>query len=92
MSNKLSPKTLCHYNTSQNYILSFLYKEYKEDDRALKDLDYKFVIGFENYLRGYSPKHYLGKIGNNAVMKHIQRLRRLIRIRSLNSKLNLKSE
>tara|TARA_R110000868_G_scaffold37400_1_gene132355 strand:+ start:23 stop:1267 length:1245 start_codon:yes stop_codon:yes gene_type:complete len=80
MSNKLSPKTLCHYNTSQNYILSFLYKEYKEDDRALKDLDYKFVIGFENYLRGYSPKHYLGKIGNNAVMKHIQRLRRMINL------------
>tara|TARA_R110002051_G_scaffold63132_1_gene114884 strand:+ start:4185 stop:5426 length:1242 start_codon:yes stop_codon:yes gene_type:complete len=80
MSNKLSPKTLCHYKTSQNYILRFLHKEYKEDDRFLRDLDYKFVVGFENYLRGYRPKHYLGKIGNNAVMKHIQRLRRMINL------------
>jgi site-specific recombinase XerD len=80
MSNKLSPKTLCHYKTSQTYILTFLKKEYKEDDRFLRDLDYKFVIGFENYLRGYRPKHYLGKIGNNAVMKHIQRLRRMINL------------
>ncbi|MDP5060657.1 MAG: site-specific integrase [Maribacter sp.] len=80
MSNKLSPKTLTHYRTSQNYVLSFLQKEYTENDRFLRDLDYKFVIGLEDYLRGYRPKHYQGKIGNNAVMKHIQRLRRMINL------------
>ena len=75
---KLNPKTLCHYRTSQKYLLEFVKKEYSKRDFYLRDLDYSFVISFENFLRGYKPKHYQGKIGNNAVMKHIQRLRKMI--------------
>ncbi len=78
MSHKLSPKTMCHYQTSQRYMLEYVSKKYKTKDIFLQNLDYAFVIGFENFLRGYKPKHYQKKIGNNAVMKHIQRLRRMI--------------
>ena len=53
-------------------------KKYKSSDIYLQDLDYAFVLSFENFLRSYQPKHYQGKIGNNAVMKHIQRLRKMI--------------
>ena len=78
MGVKLAPKTLCHYKTSQKYILSYISIEYKKEDIYLQDLNYEFVIGFESFLRSYQPRHYQGRIGNNAVMKHIQRLRRMI--------------
>jgi len=78
MASKLCTKTLCHYSTSQKYTLAYLVKKYKRQDIFLKDLDYAFVLGFENFLRSYKPKHYQGSIGNNTVMKHIQRLRRMI--------------
>jgi len=75
---KLATKTLCHYRTSQKYILAYVSEEYKKSDIYLQDLDYAFVIGFESYLRLYQPNHYQGRIGNNAIMKHIQRLRRMV--------------
>lgn len=75
---KLAPKTLCHYKTSQKYILEYISDEYNKEDIYLQDLDYEFVLGFESFLRSYQPRHYQGGIGNNAVMKHIQRLRRMI--------------
>ena len=78
MGVKLAPKTLCHYETSQKYILEYITREYKSDDVFLQDLDYQFVLGLESFLRSYRPRHYQGKIGNNAVMKHIQRLRRMV--------------
>ncbi|MFS4494750.1 site-specific integrase [Maribacter sp. 2308TA10-17] len=78
MAEKLCAKTLCHYRTSQKYILRFLSKKFKSEDRYLQDLDYSFVLSFESFLRAYQPNHYQGKIGNNAVMKHIQRLRKMI--------------
>ena len=78
MGVKLAPKTLCHYETSQKYILEYISSEYKSDDIFLQDLDYQFVLGLESFLRSYRPLHYQGKIGNNAIMKHIQRLRRMV--------------
>ena len=78
MGTKLCAKTLSHYKTSQKYILAYLNYEYQSSDRYLQDLDYAFIIGFESFLRAYKPTHYQGKIGNNAVMKHIQRLRKMV--------------
>ncbi|TYA89176.1 site-specific integrase [Seonamhaeicola marinus] len=78
MACKLSPKTMCHYRTSQKYIIAYINDKYKSSDYYLQDLNYAFVLGFESFLRTYQPNHYQGRIGNNAVMKHIQRLRRMI--------------
>lgn len=80
MFHKLSGNTSRLYLISQKYILHYLKMEYKSDDMELVLLDYKFIIGFENFLRGFKPKHYRNKIGNNAVMKHIQRLGKMIRL------------
>ncbi len=80
MVHKLCAKTLCHYKTSQKYILEFIFEEYNLSDIQLQNLNYAFVLGFENFLRSYEPKHYQGNIGNNAVMKHIQRLKKMIRL------------
>ncbi len=78
MFNKLHNNTSRLYLTSQRYILLFIKKKYKVEDMELADLDYKFILNFENFLRNHRPRHYQQKIGNNAVMKHIQRLRRMI--------------
>lgn len=78
MFHKLHRNTSRLYLISQKYILLYLKKEYKLDDIELSFLDYKFILGFENFLRGHKPRHYQKQIGNNAVMKHIQRLRRMV--------------
>lgn len=75
---KLHKDTMRHYKTSQHYLLEFVLKELKTTDIFLKDLNYAFLINFENYLRALQPKTHHGKIGNNTTMKHIQRLRKMV--------------
>lgn len=75
---KLKHNTSRLYITSQNYLRKFIQKEYKRPDFYLKELDYSFIIKFENYLRSVKPRHYQNRLQHNAVMKHIQRLRKMI--------------
>jgi len=75
---KLKHNTSRLYITSQNYLRKFIKKEYKKPDYYLKELDYSFIIKFENYLRSVKPRHYQNRLQHNAVMKHIQRLRKMI--------------
>lgn len=78
MGHKLHPVTLRHYKTSQRYLLEFLQVEYKKSNIHLDKLNYAFLISFENFLLKYQPKKGYKKIRNNTVMKHIQRLRKMI--------------
>ena len=78
MFSKLKRNTTRLYITSQNYIRGFVKKEYGRKNIYLKELDYSFVIKFENYLRAVKPRHYRKNLQHNAVMKHIQRLRKMI--------------
>lgn len=78
MFDKLHYNTSRLYLTSQKYILLFIEKEYKQDDIELTALDYNFILKFEHFLRRHKPNHYQPQIGNNAAMKHIQRLRRMV--------------
>lgn len=75
---KMHGNTSRLYITSQKYILLFLKSKLKKDDIRLDELNYKFILDFENFLRCHQPNHYQTRIGNNAVMKHIQRLRKMI--------------
>ncbi|UMB53914.1 site-specific integrase [Lutibacter sp. A64] len=78
MACKLHKDTMRNYKSSQNYLRKFIKKEYKTNNVYLKDLNYSFVIGFEDFLRSYQPIDHQRKIGNNTVMKHIQRLRKMV--------------
>lgn len=78
MQHKLHKNTMGQYKTSQRYMLEYILKEYKEADIYISELDYSFVIGFEDFLRSYVPKLGQSKIGNNTAMKHIKRLRRMV--------------
>lgn len=67
-----------NFNVTEGYINKFLNQERKTSDVYLKQLDYKFLCDFENYLQGYWPKSHPKAMGHNTVMKHIQRLRKMV--------------
>ena len=80
MKGKLKWGTQKNYFTTQRYISNFILKTYNSTDMFLKELDYDFIIRFEKYLRAYIPQDHHKKMGNNTVMKHIERLRKLINL------------
>lgn len=78
MSETLSYGTLKNYFTTQKYIKQFLQEKRKKDDIYLSKLTFRFVVDFENFLRAHVPKDHQKPMGNNTVMKHIQRLRKMV--------------
>ena len=67
-----------NYRVSEKYFFKFLNKERKTSDIYLKELDYKFLCDFEDFLGGYYPKGHPKAMGHNTIMKHIQRLRKMV--------------
>lgn len=78
MSESLSYGTLKNYFTTQRYIKEFLIKKRKTQDAYLSQLTYRFLVDFEKYLRSHIPEDHQKPMENNTVMKHIQRLRKMI--------------
>lgn len=74
MKSTLRWGTQKNYFTTHKYIFLFLKQKHKTTDMFLSELNYKFIIDFERYLRGQKS------MGNNTVMKHIERLRKMIRL------------
>lgn len=72
--------TLKNYFTTQRYIKEFLKANLNTSDIYLTQLSYKFVIEFELFLKKYQPKDHHNPMGNNTVMKHIERLRKMINL------------
>jgi len=72
--------TLKNYFTTQKYIVLFLKERYKTSDIYLKSLNYKFLVDFEYFLRKHSPVDHQRPMENNTVMKHIERLRKMIKM------------
>ncbi|MBU2902912.1 site-specific integrase [Maribacter dokdonensis] len=80
MKDKLKWGTQKNYYTTQGYISKFLLKTYKTSDMYLRELDYDFITKFEKYLRSYIPVDHHKRMGNNTVMKHIERFRKLVNL------------
>lgn len=74
----LARGSIKNFEVSVGYVKRFLGQEMKTDDINLKQLNYKFICDFENFLHHYWPKGHPKAMGNNTVMKHIQRLRKII--------------
>lgn len=70
--------TIRNYEVTEGYIKKFLKEKKKTTDVFLKQLDYKFICDFENFLHCFWPKGHPKALGQNTVMKHIQRLRKMI--------------
>jgi site-specific recombinase XerD len=78
MKNTLAWGTQKNYFTTQKYIQMFLKEKFRTTDIFLSQLTYKFITGFENFLRLYEPLDHHKPLGNNGVMKHIERFRKMI--------------
>ncbi len=76
----LEPGTMKNYYSTERYVKEFLVKRKKRSDIYLSQLDYKFIIDFEIYLRQREPDKGQRPCTNNTVMKHIERLRKMINI------------
>ena len=72
--------TLKNYKTTQKYVNLFLKEKYNKNDIFLSELNYKFVCDFEYFMRKYKPTDHHLPMGNNTVMKHIERLRKMINL------------
>jgi site-specific recombinase XerD len=80
LSHTLEWGTLKNYMTTQKYVKQFLKEKMKTSDLFLSQLNYKFLTDFEYFLLKNQPKDHHKPCGNNTVMKHIERLRKMINI------------
>ena len=76
----LEPGTMKNYFSTERYIKEFLMNKKRRKDMYLSQLDYKFIIDFQIFLRQREPNPGQRPCGNNTVMKHIERLRKMINI------------
>lgn len=74
MVDVLAPGTLKNYHTTKNYLKVFLLEIRKTSDIFLKQIDYKFTIDFEAFLRKQDKLH------NNGVMKHMERFKKMMNL------------
>lgn len=75
---KLASGTMKNYHTTQRYVKQFLMEKLYRNDIALSQLTYKFILDFERYLFNCVPKNHQKTLNNNGIMKHIERLRKMI--------------
>lgn len=73
---KLAPGTIKNYGATEKYIGRFIKKEFKSNDVHLAQMDYSFIVKFENYLRNCPPLRKHQPLNNNGIMKHLERLQK----------------
>lgn len=78
MPQVLSPGTMKNYYTTERYIKKFLKEKMRTSDIFLVQLDYKFITDFEFFLRKATLLEKQKQMENNGVMKHIERLRKIV--------------
>jgi len=78
MKTTFAKGTIINYGITENYISKFLEQKRKTSDIYLNQLDYKFLCDFEDFLHNLWPKGHPKALGQNTVIKHIQRLRKLV--------------
>lgn len=78
IENTLTKGTIKNFGVTESYLNKFLQKEKRTTDIYLKQLDYKFLVDFENYLASVWPVGHPRAMSQNTIMKHIQRLRKMV--------------
>ncbi|MBP0904042.1 site-specific integrase [Mariniflexile gromovii] len=72
--------TMKNYYTTEKYLYKFLGDVLKANDIYLKQLNHSFICDFEIFLRNHkNPKNEL-TLRNNGVMKHLERLKKIINL------------
>jgi site-specific recombinase XerD len=69
---------LKNYYTTKRYVQEFLKAKFNASDIYLSLLDYKFLADFERFMKTYVQKDQKLPCGQNTIMKHIERLRKVV--------------
>ncbi len=77
MDSVLKYGTMKNYYSTERYLYKFLRDKFKSPDIYLKQLNYRFIADFEQYLRNYQPKKARRTCSNNGAMKHLERLMKM---------------
>ena len=72
--------TLKNYRTTKKYVKSFLSKKMRCSDIPLAQMRYSFIVDFEQFLRKKENNLSSRPLTNNGVMKHIERLNKLMNL------------
>ncbi|MDG2193814.1 MAG: site-specific integrase [Polaribacter sp.] len=72
--------TMKNYYTTEKYLNSYLNRKLKVNDIYLKQLNYRFIIDFEQYLRTCKNSKKQLVLANNGVMKHLERFKKMINL------------
>lgn len=80
MVSVLKAGTLKNYFTTERYIKRYLKHRLRTDDIYLKQLSYKFIIDFEQFLRTGKSINRSQPLNNNGVMKHLERLKKMMNL------------
>ncbi|AYN69781.1 site-specific integrase [Euzebyella marina] len=78
IENTLASGTIRNFGITEKYVNRFLTKKLRTSDIYLKQLNYKFIADFETFLIGFYPTGHPKAMSHNTVMKHLQRLRKII--------------
>lgn len=78
MKTVLAPGTLKNYFTTERYVKLFLERKLRQKDLDLLELNFQFITEFEIFLRKTSPLDENNPLTNNGVMKHMERLRKMV--------------
>lgn len=80
MISVLQAGTLENHFTTERYIKRYLEYKLKIGDIYLKQISYKFIIDFEQFLRTGVSINRSQPLNNNGVMKHLERIKKLINL------------
>ena len=78
MKTTLEWGTLKNYFTTRRYVEEYLKAHLKTSDVFLSQLNYRFLTEFERFMKAYVPKDQKLPCGQNTIMKHIERLRKVV--------------
>jgi len=77
---KMAKGTAKNYSATEKYLQRFVQKKHRTTDVNLGQINYAFVLSFENYLRNCKPLTKSQSLNNNGIMKHMQRFKKMTTI------------
>jgi len=80
MKNILEWGTMKNYYTTKNYFQLYLKEVLHTSDIYLSHLNYKFLVGYQKFMKERKPLLPKKPCGQNTVMKHIERLRKVVNL------------
>ncbi|MDR2275341.1 MAG: site-specific integrase [Sphingobacterium sp.] len=75
----LTEGTMKNYRSTEKFIIEYI-RSKRKTDLSLDSLDNRFIMEFDIFLRTKKPERGQKPCGNNTVMKHMERLKKMIGI------------